>query len=158
MLKITDGGIRRGKNNTMIVDENRRQIHWRMRAYHLSGPFRIIANRATGTAMVNTPIFRDAPDAPVWADTAKNGSVDLVVLRCPYCGGEHRHGGADKGATLTDYLGGRVAHCSGLIEQAGFGHTPYYSAEYRLVLFEGRPSQEEMDELFPLVEWPETDD
>lgn len=36
-----------------------------------------------------------------------------IVEKCPLCGEEHTHGGGMKGENPDDYLGYRIAHCSG---------------------------------------------
>lgn len=35
----------------------------------------------------------------------------LLVRRCPYCGGEHRHGAGGKDSPISSGDGPRVAHC-----------------------------------------------
>lgn len=45
---------------------------------------------------------------PVVAERCKDGVWALIIVRCPYCGKRHQHGG---GNGEQPYFGGRLSHC-----------------------------------------------
>jgi len=97
-------------------------------------------------AMEHTPVNKDAPKAPV-RFIRERGQTYFRVVRCPYCGGEHRHGGVDHHQIdPRTMLGGRVAHCDAETDH------PFGLAEYRLIQITGHASRAELDEYFPMVD------
>ena len=52
------------------------------------------------------------PIAYVELDKVFDGYI-WVVVKCPYCGGRHRHGGGPADENPYDYLGLRAPHCLG---------------------------------------------
>lgn len=81
-----------------------------------------------------TPINRDAPIAYVKLVKHRYG-FEWKVLRCPYCGEEHRHGGGESGDDPREFLGGRISHC-GIDARREFS---FERDEYRLVEWSGEP-------------------
>jgi hypothetical protein len=117
--------------------------------------FKILATEPTGVHMTGTPVCKASPLAPVKLVNSKfDGCPVLKVVRCPYCGGTHEHA-LEPGALITDFLGGRVAHCLPVrnLRPAEIKHLGLFhgSAEYRLILIEGNPTPAELDRSFPLV-------
>ena len=103
--------------------------------------------------VATTPMNVNAPLAPVILQT-ENGVWHWLVVRCPYCGGNHTHG-HERWKDEPDprhWLGGRIAHCTPIL------HVDHYREdyrgpmgyEYRLVAIEGVPSRPELDRFFPL--------
>lgn len=50
---------------------------------------------------------------------------EWVVAKCPYCGGEHRHGAGKVGNDPHSYLGYRLAHC----KPTDYGFEGYHLVE-----------------------------
>ena len=92
-------------------------------------------------AMEHTPLDKAAPLAPVRL-VREGGVWYWEVIRCPYCGKKHRHGGEDW-IESRRWLGCRIAHCM-----------PRDYDEYRLVAVEGDPTRHELDEHFPMMPPP----
>lgn len=96
-------------------------------------------------ALRNTPVDRSAPFAPAVLDGA-----EWRVVRCPYCGQEHRHGAGDDGDDPRRWLGGRVPHCDAEPLPSAWNGI----AEYHLVAIEilGPLRPSDLDRLFPFVQ------
>jgi hypothetical protein len=54
--------------------------------------------------------FDKARCAPAVAERRRDGYWTLIVFRCPWCGGVHRHGGGDG---ESPELGYKAANCNG---------------------------------------------
>lgn len=93
-----------------------------------------------------TPVWKDAPWAPVVLETSKTGLWTWRVVRCPYCSKTHEHGG-QRGGEPRAYLGGRVAHCH---PDEDTIDSTWGSPEYRLIGIEGAITREGLDRYFPM--------
>ena len=63
---------------------------------------------------MTTETFAQSTDRPPVALVTLHGGphgYQWILTHCPYCGGEHRHGGGDLNGDPRTLLGVRVAHC-----------------------------------------------
>lgn len=99
-------------------------------------------------SMIDTPINKDAPLAPV--TFIREGNLIIFrVIRCPFCGKTHEHGGMHKQeGDPRRMLGGRIAHCHPDSPTSNWDG----DVEYRLIAIEGRITKSQLDLHFPMVE------
>lgn len=115
--------------------------------------FRYIDPGEPSAFVATTPVNVDAPLAPVILQT-EAGVWHWLVVRCPYCGGNHTHGWEQwkHSPDPREFLGGRIAHCTATIEDEHYreNYRGPMGYEYRLIAIEGVPSRPELDTYFPL--------
>lgn len=105
-----------------------------------------------GPDFEHTPLSEYAPLAPVRLVKENNKYWVWEVIRCPYCGGRHRHG--ISGGDIPPHgdprrsLGGRIAHCHPNEED----YVIPAESEYRLIAINGTPSRLDMETFFPMME------
>jgi hypothetical protein len=68
------------------------------------------------------PQPKEIPKAPAKLIINREGPHAIyqwVVIRCPFCGKKHYHGGGRVGGDPRRLLGSRVSHCSGRCRTTG---------------------------------------
>ena len=77
--------------------------------------------------------FPIAPILNIHLPRTSGGSIQIVV-RCPFCNKNHKHGGGSTLTQISSYFGERLAHCDGektyVIAEAEKPPPKSYSAEY----------------------------